>query len=68
MMATLSIMTHSDLIEERTEMFLAIIRKTNIGNVGAGGSATVNIIDTTGRFDSSTLHTRQCIYIYMHLT
>ena len=61
MMATLSIMTHSDLREERTEMFLVIIRKTNIGNVGVGGSTTVNIIDTTGSLEC-TLHTRQCMY------
>ena len=52
---------YPESITEGTEMFLVIIRKTNIGNVDAGGSATVNIIDTTGSLEC-TLHTRQCIY------
>ena len=42
-------------------MFLVIICKTNIGNVDAGGSATMNIIDTTGSLEC-TLDTRQCMY------
>lgn len=44
------IVTHSDLREEGTELFLVIILSTNLGNVvvGAAGTAIVTITNTTG--------------------
>ena len=50
MAANLSIMTHSDLMDEETELFQAVIVSTTLRNVvvGAANVANIAISDTTG--------------------